>query len=75
MDGRFVQARMLPQLPGRGNGVEVDRFPPLGFVAPAMKDTMVGAAEGNRELVADPAAQRPWLRKSEMMSVRGPASA
>jgi hypothetical protein len=40
-----------------------------------MKDSMVGPAERNRELVADPAAQRPWLGKSEMMSVRRPASA
>jgi hypothetical protein len=34
-----------------------------------MKDTMVGAAERNRELVADPTAQRARLRKPKMMSI------
>ena len=60
---------MLPQLSSDHDRIEFEFVPPCRFVAPAMKDTMVGAAEGNRELVADPAAQRPWLRKSEMMSV------
>src|SRR5208337_2421382 len=40
-----------------------------------MEDSMVGAAEGYRELVADPAAQCARLRKSQMMGVRRPASA
>jgi hypothetical protein len=40
-----------------------------------MKDAMVGAAEWNREFVADPAAQCARLGKSQMMSVRRLASA
>jgi hypothetical protein len=34
-----------------------------------MKSTMVGAAERNRELIADPAPQRPWLHESQMVSI------
>ena len=30
---------------------------------------MVGAAERHRELIADPAAQGPWLHESEVMGV------
>jgi hypothetical protein len=75
MDGSVVQARMLPQLSGRSDGVEIDRFPPLRFIASVMEDTMVGAAERNRELVADAAAQRAWLGESQMMGVRRPPSA
>ncbi len=36
---------------------------------------MVGPAKGYRELIADPTAQRARLRKSQVMSVRRPASA
>ena len=76
MDGSVVQARMLPQLSGRSDGVEIDRFPPLRFVAPVMKGTMMmGAAEGTHELVADPAAERPRLRAPQVTGVRRPASA
>ena len=34
-----------------------------------MEDTMVDTTKRNRELVADPAAQRPRLRKSQVMGV------
>ena len=34
----------------------------------------MGPAKGNRELVADPAAQRSWLGKSQVVCVRRPAS-
>ena len=30
---------------------------------------MVGTAERHRELIADPAAQGPWLHKSEVVGV------
>jgi hypothetical protein len=66
---------MLPQLSGYDDGIELDRFPPLRFVTPVVQDTMVGSAERNRELVADPAAERPRLGESQMVGVRRPASA
>jgi hypothetical protein len=75
MDGSFVQARILPKCAGDDDRIKPDRFPPCRLIAPAMEDPMVGAAERNRELVADPAAQRPRLRKSQVMGVRWPASA
>jgi hypothetical protein len=34
----------------------------------------MGAAEGNHELVADPAAERPRLGESQVVGVRRPAS-
>jgi hypothetical protein len=69
MDGSLVQARMLPQLSGCGDRIEINRLPPLRFVAPVVEDTMVGAAERNRELVADPAAQCAGLGEPQVMGV------
>jgi hypothetical protein len=40
-----------------------------------MEGTVMGAAKRNGELVADPAAQRAQLQKSQMMGVRRQASA
>jgi hypothetical protein len=34
-----------------------------------VKGAMVGAAQRHRELIADPAAQGPWLHESEVMGV------
>jgi hypothetical protein len=47
--------------------MNVDRFPAFGFVATAIDDTMVGAAKGNRELIAHSAAQSARLRQSRMI--------
>jgi hypothetical protein len=40
-----------------------------------MEGTMMPATEGDRELVADLAAERTGLRKSEVVGVRGLAAA
>jgi hypothetical protein len=40
-----------------------------------MEDTMVDTTKRNRELVADPPAQRPRLCKSQMVGVGRSASA
>ena len=40
-----------------------------------MEGTMVGAAKGNGELVADPATQRARLGKSQVVGIRWPAPA
>ena len=71
----FVQASMLPQLSSNHDRIEFEFVPPCRFVAPAMKDPVVGPAKGNRELVADPAAQRSRLGKSQVVGVRRPAAA
>src|ERR1700733_10132783 len=75
MEGCAIEAGLLPQFSGDGDRIKLRRFPPCRFVATAMEDTMVGAAKGNCELVADPAAQRTWLGKSQMVGVRRSSSA
>jgi hypothetical protein len=40
-----------------------------------MHCTMMPATERNRELIADLAAERTWLGKSEVVRVRGLAAA
>src|SRR6516165_3020372 len=40
-----------------------------------MHRTMMPATEGDRELIADLAAERPWLREPQVVWVRGLAAA
>ena len=40
-----------------------------------MRRTMMPAAEWDRELIADPAAERTRLHETEVVRVRGPAAA
>jgi hypothetical protein len=75
MGRNIVKAALLPQLSGNNQRIKLDGSPPCRLVAPGMEDTMVDAAKGNRELVADPAAQGARLGKSQVMGVRRPASA
>jgi hypothetical protein len=70
-----IETRVLPQLSGTSNRVDLGRFPPLRFIASTMEDTMVRTAKGHCELVADPAAQGARLCESQVMRVRRPASA
>jgi hypothetical protein len=75
MDRRSIETGPFPQLSGDGDRIKLHRFPPCRFVATAMENTMVCAAKGNCELVADPAAQRTWLGKSQMVGIRRSSSA
>jgi hypothetical protein len=75
MGGCSIEAGLLPQLSGNGERIKLDQLPPCRLVAPAMEHTMVGTAKRNHELVADPAAQRARLGKSQVVGVRRPASA
>src|ERR1700728_2136027 len=75
MDRCSIETGPFPQLSGDGDRIKLHRFPPCRFVATAMEDTMVGSAKGHCELVADPAAQRTWLGKSQMVGVRRSSSA
>ena len=69
LNGRPVESGVLPQPVGNSDRVDAGRRPPYRLVATPVKGAMMGAAQGNRELVADPAAQGPWLHESEVMGV------
>jgi hypothetical protein len=58
---------MLPELPRNSGQIKVDRFRAFGFVDTAIDDTIVGAAKGNRELVAQLCGQSARLRESWMI--------
>ncbi len=75
MAGRLVELRVPPKLLGSSDRINVELLPPCRFIPPTMKNAMVSAAQGYRELVADPAAQCARLGKSQMMGVRRLASA
>jgi hypothetical protein len=59
---RSFEACVVPQPSSDNDRIKLHRFPPCRFVAAAMEDTMVDTTKRNRELVADPPAQRPRLR-------------
>jgi hypothetical protein len=45
-------------------------LPPCRLITTSVKGTMVDAAQGHRELIADPAPQGPGLHESQIMGVR-----
>jgi hypothetical protein len=64
--------------PQRASGcgwINAGARPPNGFVATAVDVAMVPAAERDGELVADLAAERSGLGKSQMVGVRRPSAA
>jgi hypothetical protein len=69
MAWRPFETCVVPQLSGNNDRIKLHGFPPCLFVAAAMEDTMVDTTKRNRELVADPPAQRPRLCKSQMVGV------
>jgi hypothetical protein len=75
MAWRPFEACVVPQPSGDNDRIKLHGFPPCCFVAAAMEDTMVDTTKRNRELVADPPAQRPRLCKSQMVGVGRSASA
>ena len=62
---------MRPQSCGNEMRVDTNPVPPCGFVAAAVDLAMVNTAERHRELVAHFATERPRLRRSKMMGIRG----
>jgi hypothetical protein len=64
-----------PEGAGRNGRIDTDIFPPCCFIAAAMDLTMVAAAKGNGELIADPAAKCLALHKSELMGICRPSAA
>ena len=64
-----------PQRPRGAGWIESELLPPRRFVAVTMNFAMVSAAQRDRELVTGLAAERPVLRKAQMMGVAGLPSA
>jgi hypothetical protein len=79
MRGRFcvgvTSARLTPQPAGNGKGVKAHVVPPGAFVAGVMKLAVMGATEGDGELVTHLAAQCLRLGKSNVMGVGGDGAA
>ena len=69
LDGCAIQPGVLPQPVRDRHCVDAGRRPPRRLVAMPVKGTMMGAAERDRELIADPAAQGLGLHESEVMGI------
>ena len=67
--------RLQPKGASRCGRIDACLLPPRGFIATAMDLAMVTAAERNREFIADLAAKRRWLQKSQVMRVGRAATA
>src|SRR5262249_49132941 len=68
-------ARRLPEPAGNLDRVNAGLPPPCALVAGAVHRSMMPAAEWDRELIADLAAERTWLGKSEVVGIRWLAAA
>jgi hypothetical protein len=58
-----------PERSRRTGRIETEFMPPCRFITVTMQLAMMSAAQRNRELVADFAAERPVLRESQMMGL------
>ena len=68
-------ARLSPEPAGNLDRLDAGLPPPRALVAGAVHRSMMPAAEWDRELIADLAAERARLSKSEVVGVRGLAAA
>ena len=66
---RPVEPGMLPQPVRNRHCVDAGGRPPRRLVAMPVKGTMMGAAERDRELIADPSTQSLGLHESQVMGV------
>jgi hypothetical protein len=69
LNRRSVEPGVLPQPVRNRHGVDTGGRPPRRLVATLVERPMMSAAQRHRELIADPAAQGPWLHESEVMGV------
>ena len=65
----FRAPRLAPELARDRDGIDAGLLPPGGFVAHAVHQPMMDAAERNREFVAGLAAQGPRLHEPKMMRI------
>ena len=49
----LIRMRLLPKLPGKAKGVDLEFFPPGNFIAGLMQLPVMAPAERHGELVAD----------------------
>jgi hypothetical protein len=66
---------VFPERTGHLDRIDTGLLPPGGFIADAMHQPMVDAADRDREFVAGLAAERPRLQVAEMKRVGGLAAA
>ena len=66
---RIIEPGLSPKLTGGLDWVDSCILPPGGFIADAVHQPMMNAAERHRELVARLAAQGPRLHEPKMMRV------
>jgi hypothetical protein len=65
------RVRFEPQHAGRNGRINTGFPPPCGFVATAMHLAMVPATQRDSELIADLAPERPALRETQVVGIRG----
>jgi hypothetical protein len=66
---RIIEPGLSPKLTGGLDWVDAGILPPGGFIADAVHQPMMDAAERHSELVARLAAQGPRLHEPKMMRV------
>ena len=70
-----MRMRFEPERASGDAGIDPGLPPPCGFIAVAVDLAMVSPAQGDGELIAHLAPERPLLRKAQMMGVgRSPAA-
>ena len=67
---RIIQPGLSPKLSGGLDGVDAGILPPSGFIAYAVYQPMMDAAERHRKLVARLTAERARLHESQVVRIR-----
>jgi hypothetical protein len=66
---RFYAVTFLPKLLSNAERVNFDFLPPRDFVCALVQSAMMGAAERNRELIADLPSHGAWLCETQMVCI------
>ena len=66
--------RLQPQITGTRERIDSGFAPPSRFITMAMQLTMMATAQGDSELIADLAAERPALGETHVVGVAGLAA-
>ena len=67
--------RLEPKRAGRSDRINPGFLPPCSFIAATVDLAMVPSTQGDGELIADLAAERPALREAQVMGICGLATA
>src|SRR5262249_53247669 len=71
----LIDAGAFPKLTGDLDGIDASLLPPGFFIASAMSRAVMRAAERDGKFIAGFAAERARLHKSDVMRIRGLATA